>query len=305
MSSNSEVKQDRIFKIIQYLQSRSNSPQIGIVCGSGLGGLTQHVTNKTVIPYEDIPGFPRSTVVGHAGELVFGMLGGKNVICMRGRFHAYEGYAPAETAIGIRIFAALGVKVCIVTNAAGGVNPNFNVGDLMIIQDHVSIPGMAGNHPLHGPNDERFGVRFPPLNGCYTPSLIELARTVASEMKDGAPNLRQGTYCYVNGPSYETPSEVSFLRTLGGDTVGMSTINEVIVARHSGLQLLGLSLVTNRCLGRDDTGIPPSHKEVVDAVNAVQTKIQNLVKNIVSRIDTSGLESTRGGAYFSKIVSRM
>lgn len=297
----SETKNDNIHKIMTFLKKHTNNPEIGIVCGSGLGGLTKQVSNAVVLKYEDIPGFPRSTVHGHAGELVFGNLGGKRVVCMRGRFHVYEGYNPATTAVGIRVFAGLGARAVIVTNAAGGVNSSFNVGDLMIIEDHISIPGMAGFNPLSGPNDPRFGPRFPAMNGAYTPELIALTRKVASGMKE-QPILRQGAYCYVNGPSYETPTEVSYLRSLGGGSVGMSTVNEIITARHCGLQILGLSLITNKGIGVGDKGDPPTHAEVISAINKVQTQVEELVKRIVAAMDVSGVPLTPGGEYFAKAL---
>lgn len=283
--------------IIKFIRGRTSMiPDIGIVCGSGLGHLTENYVEKSLtLNYEDIPGFPEATVVGHTGELVFGTLASKSVVCMRGRFHPYEGYSPQKCVIGIRVMAALGVKMIIVTNAAGGVNPNFNIGDVMIINDQISFVGLGGNNPLNGPNFSHFGPRFPSMSNAFPKDLRDFTRKVASELKD-APNLQEGCYIGVAGPSYETPSEISVLRLLGGETVGMSTVHEIVAANHSGLKVLGLSLVTNRCLGRGETGLAPSHQEVIDSINSVQNQVQHLVRAVVDQVDISSFPQSP--AYF-------
>jgi purine-nucleoside phosphorylase len=253
-----------------------------------------------VLHYENIPGFPRSTVHGHAGELVFGSMGGKQVICMRGRFHPYEGYDAQTTVIGIRVMAALGVKMIIITNAAGGVNKAFNIGDIMLMDDHISFVGMAGFHPLKGPNDDRFGPRFPSMSNAYDRDLIALARTVADRLpEESKPALVQGTYVAVSGPSYETPSEISMLRILGCDSVGMSTVLETTVARHAGIKVLGLSLITNTCLGKGEVGLEPCHQEVLDSIKMVQIKVESLVAGILQDVDVSSFPKPQAADYFT------
>jgi purine-nucleoside phosphorylase len=242
---------DAIQSIVSYLRARvpmlSEPLDAAIVCGSGLSGLSRSITGAVSVPYADIPGFPMATVAGHGTELVFGLLGGARVVAQRGRFHAYEGNTAAAVTLPVRTFAALGAKVMVATNAAGGLNAAFHVGDIMIIRDHVSFACAAGaQHPLVGPNDARFGPRFPPLNGAYPDALAALATGVAGEMELGSA-LREGVYFHVSGPSYETPSEIAAFRKLGGDAVGMSTVPEVIAAAHAGMSVLGLSLITNQC----------------------------------------------------------
>lgn len=245
-----------------------------------------------MIKYNDIPGFPRTTVHGHAGELVFGVIGDKKVVCMKGRFHFYEGNSPATVGLPVRVMAALGIRVLVVTNAAGGVNPDFHVGDVMLIRDHVSLMGLAGIHPLVGPNDERFGPRFPPQGAVYDKALQGVLRKSADKIKFEHP-LRQGNYMGVSGPSYESPAEIQMLRLMKGDAVGMSTVFEVIVAAHCGLPVLGMSLITNRCLGPDDNWNQPSHEEVLEAVTMTGDHIQKLVACFVSDLDLTPYPQTK------------
>lgn len=271
-------------------------PEIGIVCGSGLGGLASTLQDPIVIHYEDLKeqGFPQSTVQGHAGELVFGTLGGKKVICMKGRFHFYEGHAPKKVGIPIYVMAALGIRVLVVTNAAGGLNPTFQVGDVMMIKDQISMCGLAGCHPLVGPNDERFGPRFPAMNGVYSPALQQVAQEAAKAVKFSKP-LHKGVYMNVSGPTYETPAEINMLRILGGESVGMSTVFEVMAAAHCGIPVLGLSLITNRCIGPDDNWDPPTHAEVLEATKTVQDEMQGLVSKIVEQLEMDSYK--RGQCY--------
>ncbi|KAI9917397.1 hypothetical protein PsorP6_013034 [Peronosclerospora sorghi] len=280
------IPKERIDIINDFLQERATiSPLIGVVCGSGLGGLSRCLFNQKVIKYEDIPQFPRSTVEGHAGELVFGDLDGIHVVCMRGRFHCYEGYDMRETALPIRVLYLLGIKYLLVTNAAGGLNPDFNVGDLMIIKDHLNMPGLSGQHPLIGPNDSRFGARFTPLSNCYDKKLQELAVNVANDL-GFTHKIRKGVYCFVSGPTYETPTECRFLRLVGGDAVGMSTVPEVVVAAHCGLKVIGLSLITNRALFPGEEREAASHGEVLDAVVATQHDVETYVRDLIVAIGT-------------------
>ncbi|GMF32327.1 unnamed protein product [Phytophthora fragariaefolia] len=278
------VPKERIDIIHDYLRERvSVRPLIGVVCGSGLGGLSNCLANTETIKYEAIPQFPCSTVEGHAGELVFGDLDGVRVVCMRGRFHCYEGYAMRETALPIRVMYLLGIKYLLVTNAAGGLNPDFNVGDVMILNDHLNMPGLSGQHPLIGPNDARFGARFTPLSDCYDRKLQDLAFSVAEKV-GLAPKIRKGVYCFVSGPTYETPTECRFLRLVGGDAVGMSTVPEVIVAAHCGLKVIGLSLITNKALFPGEEREAASHDEVLEAVQATQHAIETYVRDLIAAI---------------------
>ena len=267
-------------------------PEVGIICGSGLGGLAKTLDNPTVIDYKDIPNFPRTTVHGHAGQLVFGTIGDKKVVCMKGRFHFYEGNSPVTVGLPVRVMAALGIQVLVVTNAAGGINPKFQICDVMLIKDHVSMMGLSGCHPLVGANDERFGSRFPSQGGVYDPRLQAGLRETAAEI-GFQHTLQIGTYMGVSGPTYESPAEIHALRMMNGDAVGMSTVFEVALAAHCGLPVLGMSLITNRCLGPDDNWAQPSHQEVLDSVNATGDHIQKLVKAFVGKLDLAPYPKTK------------
>lgn len=285
MFNNQQANKDRIDVINEYLrQATTYRPLIGIVCGSGLGGLSKCLENPQVVKYEDIPQFPRSTVEGHAGELVFGELHGIHVVCMRGRFHSYEGYDVRETSLPIRVMYLLGIKYLIVTNAAGGLNPEYNVGDLMIMGDHLNFPGLAGKHPLVGPNDTRFGPRFLPLSNCYNEDLQKIAYDVAVKQNLTSKIRQNGVYCFVSGPTYETPTESKLLQLVGGDAVGMSTVPEVIVAHHCGVKVLGFSLITNKAIMPGQHGVAASHEEVLEAVQATQNDIEAYVREVIHGI---------------------
>lgn len=249
-------------------------PEIGLILGSGLGSLAQRITNAASVPYADIPNFPRSAVEGHANELVLGTLGGQSVVAMSGRIHMYEGYSAAEVAFPVRVLHALGVSSMLVSNAAGGLNPLFDPGDLMLIQDHIFLPGLAGHNPLAGPNEDALGPRFPSMADAYDP---ELSRTALKVAGDRGLRLRPGTYVMVAGPSYETPAEYQALRAMGADAVGMSTCPEVVIARHMGTRVLGISLITNVL-----TGKPVSHEEVLAAASAASSKFCDLVEAILA-----------------------
>ncbi|EQC32076.1 purine-nucleoside phosphorylase [Saprolegnia diclina VS20] len=284
------AEKDDVDVIADYLKEATTyRPSILVVCGSGLGSLSKCLTNTVTIHYNDIPRFPKSTVVGHAGELVFGEIEGVQVVCMRGRFHTYEGHDIRKTTLPIRVMSLLGVKFLIVTNAAGALNETYNVGDVMIMADHLNMPGLAGKHPLVGPNDDRFGERFTPLSDAYDVKLQNLAWRMAKQHEMTHKVRRNGVYCFVSGPTYETPTECRLLRLVGGDSVGMSTVPEVIVARHCGMKTVGLSLITNKVVmpGTQRTAIPASHQEVLDAALATQTQLENYVKDLMVAIGTS------------------
>ena len=220
------------------LQEHSLSPVIGIVLGSGLGKLADRIQNPVAIPYKDIPGFPVSTALGHKGNFIVGTLGGKTVIAMQGRIHYYEGYGMDLVTLPIRVMGLIGIKYLLVSNAAGGINFDFRVGDLMIIKDHINLMP----NPLIGPNMDDLGPRFPDMTHPYNTDLINRVKEIAKEL---GINLREGVYIALTGPSYETPAEWHFFRTIGADAVGMSTVPEVIVARHNGIKVLGMSVITN------------------------------------------------------------
>ncbi|WP_461201774.1 purine-nucleoside phosphorylase [Anoxybacillus sp. TBDG-1] len=258
----------------QFLKEKfPTSPQIGLILGSGLGVLADEIEQAIKIPYSDIPNFPVSTVEGHAGQLVYGQLEGATVVVMQGRFHYYEGYSFDKVTFPVRVMKALGVGQLIVTNAAGGVNESFEPGDLMIISDHIN--NMGGN-PLIGPNDSALGVRFPDMSEAYSKRLRQLAKDVANEI---GLRVREGVYVANTGPAYETPAEIRMIRVMGGDAVGMSTVPEVIVARHAGIEVLGISCISNMAAGILDQ--PLTHDEVIETTEKVKVDFLQFVKAIV------------------------
>ncbi|XP_028665437.1 purine nucleoside phosphorylase 6 [Erpetoichthys calabaricus] len=259
-------------------------PELVIICGSGLGTLAEQLEDKTSFKYQDIPHFPLSTVPGHEGRLVFGKLSGKQCVCMQGRFHFYEGYPMSKVTFPIRVFHLIGVKTLIVTNAAGGINRSFNVGDIMLIKDHLNIAGLSGQNPLCGQNDERFGVRFPCMSDAYDKQLLSLALEIAKEMNYSS-FIHQGVYCMLAGPTYETIAECCMLNTLGADAVGMSTIPEVIVARHCGLRVFGLSLITNKVVMDYGTHEKANHEEVLQTCKLRAKDLQAFITKLVSKVD--------------------
>jgi len=272
-------QQEHILRAVETVRKYTGiTPRVGVILGSGLGALADEMTDATVIRYEDIPGFPRSTVHGHRGELAIGYLSGTPVVVMRGRFHFYEGYDMHQVTFPVRVMHALGCEVLIATNAAGGLRPDWPVGELMCISDHIFMPGLAGHNPLRGANDERLGVRFPPMLHAYTPALRQLAHEVARAQ--GTP-LQEGVYVMVAGPSFETGAELRMCRLLGADVVGMSTAPEVIVAAHAGMRVLAISLVTNQAL---PDGSPANHEEVIEAGNAARPRFGTLLKGILARL---------------------
>jgi purine-nucleoside phosphorylase len=251
-------------------------PRIALVLGSGLGDFADDFTNATKIPYAKIPNFPQSTAIGHAGRMVIGQVGDTPVAGMQGRVHVYEGYSAKEVAFPIRVFARMGVKAMIVTNAAGGINRNYSQGGLVVIRDHVNLQGV---NPLTGPNDERFGLRFPDMTQAYD---REFQRFVTEEGKNLALNIHNGVYLAVQGPSYETPAEIYSFRAIGADLVGMSTVPEVIAARHSGIRVLGISCVTNMAAGTTDA--PLNQEEVLETAARIKTQFIALLRGVIPRI---------------------
>lgn len=247
---------------------------VGLILGSGLGELADEIQDAVTIPYETIPHFPVSTVVGHAGQLVYGTLAGQKVLAMQGRFHFYEGNTMQTVTYPVRVMAALGVHSLIVTNAAGGVNESFTPGDLMLITDHINF---TGTNPLIGPNDEKAGPRFPDMSHAYDADYIKLAHEVAAERQL---HLKEGVYMGFTGPTYETPAEIRMARTLGADAVGMSTVPEVIVAVHSGLRVLGISCITNLAAGMQSS---LNHEEVVETTERVKVEFKELVKATLAK----------------------
>lgn len=260
-----------------YLEKKLNGkkPQIGLILGSGLGVLAEEITSPVVIKYQDIPGFPSSTVAGHKGQLVIGELEGKTVVAMQGRFHFYEGYNMSLVTFPVRVMKSLGIGKLVVTNAAGGINEKFSAGNLMLIEDHIN---QFGTNPLIGKNDDAQGVRFPDMSQAYSRQLLSLAEKAAEEENI---QVQKGVYVGTTGPSYETPAEVRMLRQLGGDAVGMSTVPEVIAARHSDIEVLGISCISNMAAGILDQ--PLTHEEVMETTEHVKQDFLSLVKAVIRK----------------------
>ncbi|XP_075068543.1 purine nucleoside phosphorylase isoform X1 [Mixophyes fleayi] len=266
------------------LSKTEHRPTVAIVCGSGLGGLGELLKDQVVFHYSDIPNFPRSTVPGHAGRLIFGNLNGKPCVCMQGRFHFYEGYPLWKVTFPIRVFRLIGVETVIVTNAAGGLNQDYKVGDMMVIKDHINMPGFAGHNPLAGPNEESFGPRFPPMSDAYDKDFRKLTLAIGREL-GFSEKMREGVYCSLGGPNFETIAECRFLNSLGADAVGMSTVPEVIVARHCGLKVLGISLITNKAVMDYSSETTANHEEVLQAGKDSARYMEKLVTVLMKRIE--------------------
>jgi purine-nucleoside phosphorylase len=251
-------------------------PKIGLILGTGLGGLAEAVQNPTKIPYSELPGWPVSTVVGHAGRLVIGELEGQPILVMQGRTHYYEGYSMAQVTLPVRVMQRLGIQILLVTNAAGAINPDFQPGDVMLITDHLNLGGMAGLNPLIGPNLDELGPRFPDMSQAYDRALGETARKVSRENKI---RLHEGVYVYLSGPSFESPADLRFLRGAGADSVGMSTVPEVIVARHGGTRVLAFSGISNKA--NLDGNTATSHEEVLEAGQVLVPKLETLIRGVL------------------------
>jgi len=268
---------EKIKATASYIKEKINaSPKIGIILGTGLGGLVNEIEILGSIPYNEIPNFPVSTVDGHAGRLIYGKLGNHEVLAMQGRFHFYEGYSMKEVTFPVRVMKFVGITHLFVSNASGGLNPDFRVGDIMLINDHINF---FPEHPLRGKNDNELGPRFPDMSKCYDERLRNQAKLIALEHNI---NIKEGVYIGVSGPTFETPSEYKMFRILGGDIVGMSTVPEVIVARHMGLKVFGISIIT-------DSGVPGeiveiSHEEVQEVAMKAEPKMTLILKKLIEKI---------------------
>ena len=279
-----------IHESVEFIRSKLvkkeyQSPQFGIVCGSGLGDLGNRLTESVELSYSDIPGFPISTVSGHQGKLVFGLMGkgGIVTVCMVGRFHFYEGYDLKQVTFPVRVLSRLGVDTLLLTNAAGGVDKSFEVGDVMVIEDHISFPNMAGINALSGPNLDEFGERFTSLTRIYQKNTFELLKEAALLSGYEDKFIKRGVYVSVGGPTYETPAEIRLMRLFGGSAVGMSTVPEVTVAAHCGIKrILAFSLITNRCVSHPEDDIAaPTHAEVLESSKMRVEQLENIVENLV------------------------
>lgn len=266
-------------RAVEVIRSRTQQAvKVGLVLGSGLGGLADQLENSTIISYADIPGWPLSTVHGHAGQLVIGTLEGCPVVAQQGRAHYYEGYTMQQVTFPIRVMKALGVETVILTNAAGGINQNYRVGDVMMLNDHINFVGMVGNNPLMGPNDDALGERFVGMSHTYDRGLRAAARRVA---EDAGVTLREGVYACLSGPQFETPAEVRMLRVIGADAVGMSTANEVLVARHAGMKVLAFSGITNEAIDVLDSEGDTNHEEVLEAGVVIVPRLTALLRGVL------------------------
>jgi purine-nucleoside phosphorylase len=266
----------------EHIRERTSyQPPIGLILGSGLNPLAEKMEAADVIPYGEVPHFPRPSVEGHKGQLVLGKLDGTPVMVMQGRVHFYEGYPIQQVVFPVRVMQVMGIETLIVTNAAGGLNPSFRAGDLMLINDHINLMGMTGNNPLFGPNDPALGPRFPDMSRAYDPDLRSIAREVAQA--EGLP-LQEGVYAALAGPSFETPAEIRFLRNIGADAVGMSTAPEVVVARHGGIRVLGVSGISNVALVEPVSGQETSHEEVLAAGQQIVPRLIALIRGVLPRL---------------------
>jgi len=266
-----------IQETVRFLRGRTAMrPKLGIILGTGLGGLVKNIKIREVIPYQEIPHFPLSTVESHAGRLIFGTLSGKPAMVMQGRFHYYEGYSMQQITFPVRVMKALGIKTMVVSNACGGVNPAFRAGDIMVISDHINL---MGDHPLRGRNDDRLGPRFPDMYNTYTAELVALAERTALDLKI---KLQKGVYLALSGPSLETGAEYRMVRILGADVVGMSTVPEVIVAKHQNMRVLGFSIITD--MGFAEAMEPVSLQDVLKVAAEAEPKFVKLVTEVVRRM---------------------
>lgn len=274
------VTLEQIDRVVDAIRSKTDiSPEIGMILGSGLGALADEVKNAVLIPFSELPGWPVSTVQGHAGRLVVGELRGRAVMVMQGRAHFYEGYSISQVGLPVRVMNRLGIEMLVVTNAAGGVNPDFEPGDLMLITDHLAFMGMAGQNVLRGPNLDEFGPRFPDMSQVYDRELQAIAREVGKKLDLG---LREGVYAGLAGPSFETPADLRFLRTVGADAVGMSTVPEATVAVHGGMRVLGVSGISNKA--NLDGSTITTHEEVLEAGQMLGPKLVRLILGVLDEL---------------------
>jgi purine-nucleoside phosphorylase len=268
---------EQIDEVASLIGSRSpEKPDFGIILGSGLSGMAEALVAPATIPFAELPHFPVPGVEGHAGRILLGRLGERRVLLMQGRVHFYEGYSMAEVTLPIRVMQRMGIGTLIVTNAAGGVNPDFHPGDVMLITDHLNFVGMMGQNPLMGPNYDELGPRFPDMSQAYDRSLLNIARQVAA--REGV-HLREGVYAGLSGPSFESPADLRFLRLAGADAVGMSTVHEVIVARHGGMRVLGLSGISNKA--NLDGSTVTTHEEVIEAGKLIAPKMEKIITGVL------------------------
>ena len=273
------VTRSEIEAAAQYVREHTrHQPEFGVVLGSGLSALADAVEEPDFIPFGEIPNFPVSSVVGHSGRLVIGKLEGRSVLVMQGRVHFYEGYSMSQVTLPIRMMKVLGIHTVILTNAAGGINRSFKAGEVMLITDHINLIGMAGQNPLRGPNDESFGPRFPDMSQAYDRGLRDLALKVAADNRIA---LKQGVYMCLAGPSFESPADVHFLRLIGADAVGMSTVPETVMARHAGLRVLGLSGISNTLSG-EENGPQTTHDEVLEAGRILVPRMMTVIRGVLS-----------------------
>lgn len=262
-------------------QKTKYQPKIGLVLGSGLGTFADSIEKADIVPFSDIPNWPQSTVVGHQGQLHIGQLEGQSVLALRGRVHYYEGYPMSQVTLPIRVMQLMGVKFVILTNAAGGINKGFKAGDLMLLTDHINMIGMNGPNPLRGPNDDTLGPRFPDMSQVYDPELNKFAAEAAQE---ASIPLHKGVYIGLAGPSFETPADIRFLRLIGADAVGMSTVSEATVARHGGLRVLGISGISNTALDSSETAAVTTHEEVLEAGKIMAPRLEAIVRGVLRRL---------------------
>jgi purine-nucleoside phosphorylase len=274
---NTYVTLEQIDEAADAIRSQADyKPRVGLILGSGLNSLADSVQNAVTIPFGDLPNWPVSTVHGHAGKLVIGELEGQQVFVMQGRVHFYEGYSISQITLPVRVMLRLGLEMMFVTNAAGGINPEFEPGDVMLITDNLNFLGMAGANPLMGPNIDELGPRFPDMSQAYDKELMAEARKVA---KENNISLREGVYCALSGPSFESPADLRFLHMVGADAVGMSTAPEVIVARHGGMRVLGISGVSNKA--NLDGSTITTHEEVIEAGKVITPKIETIIRGVL------------------------
>lgn len=272
-----KITLEQIKEVAAEVRSRLTvAPRVGLILGSGLNALADSVENAQIIPFRELPHWPLSTVMGHSGQLVVGNLEGQPVFVMQGRVHYYEGYSMAQVTLPVRVMQMLKIEILMVTNAAGGINPNFVPGDVMLIADHLNLAGMAGLNPLIGPNLDEIGPRFPDMSQAYDRILLDLARGAA---KKADVSLREGVYAGLSGPSFETPADLRFLRVAGADAVGMSTVPEVTVARHGGMRVLGFSGISNKA--NLDGSTITTHEEVMEAGRVITPKMEKIIRGVL------------------------